>query len=472
MATITSGAAGPWSSPSTWTGGVVPGSADTVNINHVVTLDQNVTVTNLTQNANAGVLQITGSTPRTLTVTTLLRTAVGSTNSDFIEFTALYSATGSVITVDTITIGAHTGSSMLSVIGFIAGATGTVSISVNTFNGDTNNSGNEPALINLNTTAATGVTLSLNYTTFSYSQLVYNGGTAQYLTITTTSNTVWTVLQNVNMIAMGTLFVGTVTFNGNMTTPNFANAYLLTMNSPTSLPVTNQPAPIPTVIINGNVTVNALGHVANFNSRAYVYVYGDVLGTYTGPGFALQTPLTLEVHGDVITSATTGATTTPLISAVTSFNTAPAVSPTIRVWGDIISNGTASAISTNNVPVIIGEPNSGNTYTIGQYSSGSAITGRIIYTEGNNFVMAYQSDSAYPAWTGSVVNLKAEGLGPSVSNTRKGVVYPTGVEGELEIPSPNAVRAGVDVDGTVGTALLDNHDLANITGGQIATLSE
>jgi len=466
MATITSGAAGPWSSPSTWTGGVVPGSADTVNINHVVTLDTNVTVTNLTQNANAAVLQITGSTPRTLTVTTLLRTAVGSTNSDFIEFTALYSATGSVITADTVTIGAHTGSSMLSVIGFIAGASGTVTISVNTFNGDTNNSGNEPALINVAATASTGITLNLNYMTLSNSQVVYNAGLASYFTLNVTSNTTWTMLQTPAAFAMGTAFIGTFTWNGDMVTPNLANTYILTMTTASSQAVTNQPMPIPTLIVNGDMKVTNLGNLASFNNRAYVYVYGDILNTYTGPGFALNGPLTAEIHGDVISSATTGVTTTPLITP------ASASTAYIRVYGDIISNGTQTAINNGYTPVIVGEPHTGNTYTIGAYSSAAAVAGKLVRTDGNYFIIGYQSASAYPAWTGAAVNLKAEGQGPSVSNTRKGTAYPTGIEGTLNVPSPDSVRAGVDVDATVGTALLDNPDLANITGGQIATLSE
>lgn len=44
MAAIASGAAGNWSSTSTWTGGVVPGNGDTVSVGHAVTVDTNTTV--------------------------------------------------------------------------------------------------------------------------------------------------------------------------------------------------------------------------------------------------------------------------------------------------------------------------------------------------------------------------------------------------------------------------------------------
>lgn len=41
MAAITTAAPGPWSTPGTWTGGVIPGNGDTVTINHAVTVSDN-----------------------------------------------------------------------------------------------------------------------------------------------------------------------------------------------------------------------------------------------------------------------------------------------------------------------------------------------------------------------------------------------------------------------------------------------
>lgn len=48
MATIASTASGNWGTGATWTGGVVPGTADTATINHVVTLDANYNVGGIT----------------------------------------------------------------------------------------------------------------------------------------------------------------------------------------------------------------------------------------------------------------------------------------------------------------------------------------------------------------------------------------------------------------------------------------
>ena len=44
MALISTAQAGNWSNTSTWSGGVVPGDGDTVEINHAVTVDVDTTV--------------------------------------------------------------------------------------------------------------------------------------------------------------------------------------------------------------------------------------------------------------------------------------------------------------------------------------------------------------------------------------------------------------------------------------------
>ena len=44
MAAISSAAAGNWGTGATWTGGVVPGLADTATVNHQITVDANYSV--------------------------------------------------------------------------------------------------------------------------------------------------------------------------------------------------------------------------------------------------------------------------------------------------------------------------------------------------------------------------------------------------------------------------------------------
>jgi hypothetical protein len=65
--TITSIAAGNWSSSSTWTGGIIPTGGLTTIINHAVVLDTNVTVGNLTINASKSLTSLNGAA-KTLTI--------------------------------------------------------------------------------------------------------------------------------------------------------------------------------------------------------------------------------------------------------------------------------------------------------------------------------------------------------------------------------------------------------------------
>jgi hypothetical protein len=44
LSTIASAASGNWSATGTWTGGVVPGIADTVTLSHAIALDVNASV--------------------------------------------------------------------------------------------------------------------------------------------------------------------------------------------------------------------------------------------------------------------------------------------------------------------------------------------------------------------------------------------------------------------------------------------
>mgnify|MGYP005842921819 CR=1 FL=1 len=68
-ATITTAASGNWSSTSTWTGGAVPTATDDISIGaHTITIDQNVTINNITF-TGAGAIQPASTGTYTITVT-------------------------------------------------------------------------------------------------------------------------------------------------------------------------------------------------------------------------------------------------------------------------------------------------------------------------------------------------------------------------------------------------------------------
>lgn len=90
MATITSVKAGNWSDPTVWSGGVLPGVNDYASTGFAITLDQDITVLGLRFTTGSGVINVTGSTNRTINLTAtdcFTYNVLGTINSTYINVT-------------------------------------------------------------------------------------------------------------------------------------------------------------------------------------------------------------------------------------------------------------------------------------------------------------------------------------------------------------------------------------------------
>jgi hypothetical protein len=90
MATIVASKAGNWSDPTVWTGGVLPGVNDYASTAFAITLDQDVTVLGLRFTTSSAVINIAGSSNRTMNLTAtdcFTYNSSFATNSTYINVT-------------------------------------------------------------------------------------------------------------------------------------------------------------------------------------------------------------------------------------------------------------------------------------------------------------------------------------------------------------------------------------------------
>lgn len=457
MANISSGASGPWSSTSTWTGGVVPGPGDNVTIaGHAVTVDQDVTIADLRYNG-AGVIDFSGSTPFNFTSTGTAIYGAATTTPYCIRFSSTYTAVGTTLTFNAVSFGGVQSTSAVGYIGIDSSSSGSATITIASFTGDNNTSGNEPAMIYYAAQGGVSLDVSCSAYTLNLSHFIdANRASSSNPNLSITLNTNNAVITNSTsayLIYTASSFQADVTINGNFET-NTSSGTALNMNVHSSR----------TLTVNGDViTRNTQGGMVLDGSGA-ITINGNVEHYSTSStGVVISGSSTsLVINGDV-TSRNNSSGNQTMVTALS-----------IQVRGDITSGTRGAAIQANatNSVVAVGLPYSGQTYTITSSDKGSAVFGHIRYTPGNYYKLVVPSDADFPASTGAAVTLSTFGAGPEPSDVRSGTAYPSGVAGTANVPDPASVRAGVDVNDTVGTALLDLPDLANITGGQIATLSE
>jgi len=456
MANISSGANGPWSSPSTWTGGVVPGAADNVTIaGHNVTLDTNGFCVNLVT-TSVGQITWVGSTGYVLTSTGTI--TQNASQGAMFTIDGSYSAETGGIVANNVVIAAHSGS-ITNGNGFcrgLQGCSGTFNLTMNSFVGDSNQAGSNPALFWGNGVSALDImsrfvvtcpSLVMNFSPYFYSN-ASTGTPAEF------------VLNTLDQpISVGGFFIHTsqsgsrryVTVNGDF--------ILNTTNSSAGINMNSTEAE---VIINGDfIRTGSAGIVSGGSLVGSTTIFnGNIEQAVGSSGTAMVNMSQWEVtiNGDVIARA--NGTNAGVVSSS---------GATFFLNGSAISEGSASAFYlTNTAKVVIGTPNAGATHRLESRGTGLAVWGQSILAPGNDYEVIQRHED------GSLLYLTEHGAGPTPANVREGEAYAVGeTTGDLKMPMPHSVRAGVTYDDTtVGTALADNNDLANITGGQIATLSE
>jgi hypothetical protein len=171
-AQITSAASGNWSAGATWVGGVVPSSGDVIIANgHTVTIDQNVSVTNLTVGGGtSGTLTFDKVARRVVTVSGNITVAAGGTfiAQDAISTTGDLAAASTSITNVASTAGVVNGMNIGTLTGIAAGTT-VASFTANTIT---------LSVASTNTAALTGAILAMGYDdTLSIGGNLTNNGT-------------------------------------------------------------------------------------------------------------------------------------------------------------------------------------------------------------------------------------------------------------------------------------------------------
>ena len=455
MANISSGTSGPWSSPSTWTGGVVPGPGDNVTIaGHTVTLDQDVTISSLTRNG-LSVIEVIGSVPRMFTVTGTV-SAGGSGGNKFISFTSDYTATDSIFDFGTIDVSGHIGA-VPGVITFEGGSSGSLILKLGSFVGDSSSSGSEPNAVYF--ASNTGTSLDVRFTTtghincgLSYFIDMYSSNTVEYIKIETLGSTIGGSSGGLLRTTSG--FSGSVTIDGGLqfVASSLSNAIVI-------------PSPDSDVVINGDIsyTGNVNGsNLVNISQAQSVTINGSIEQL---DSTILQTLVyissnvgSVTINGDITSRGGTGNKNLVISGPVTT------------VVGDISSlDSNGAAIS---APIIFGKINTEDTYVLKSTGTAPAAYGSVTLLPGVDYRIVVPTAESFPAAGSSTVALSSVGAGPDVTDVRKGAVYPSGAIGKLIMPPAGSVKAGVAIDSTTGTALISAADLANITGSQIATLSE
>ena len=462
MANISSGASGPWSSPATWTGGVVPGAGDNVTIaGHTVTLDQNVTINNLTNNG-AGVIEITGSTPFSLTSTgtaTLSSTAV---SKYFITFTSGYTAIGTNLTFNILSTDGYTSSTATAYIGCDNLSSGAINITVSSFFGDTVSTGAEPAMVETSATSTTclevSIMTSIDLGSSRLCNILASATTdIDYLIINTNNIPIYGALA-ARLFYVSAARTIHITINGDVINNSDSNGLTYSVLASGS-----------TLTINGDIISNKSVIIGSDNSiyNGSIVINGDISHSTAHIGSNIQDlniinstgPLTITVNGDVYQKLLSGSGAQPFISTV---NAIVYLNGNIDIYqtGEVSSGLTILSDS----PI--------HPQTIITLNGNSFVSRKTSFSANGRYIYRTSDDSAFPLYSEASVEMTLTGQGPASSDIRQGVVSDIGAVGSSIIPQIESVRFGVDIDNTVGIGVVDIKDLSSITGAQVASLSE
>lgn len=528
MANIARNAAGNWSNPAQWVGGVLPGAADTAYLGgFAVTLDQDVTCLGISNDLNTGIaaggtLTIATIPPGGRTINAAL-TCNGAPNATLINVTAnantltingsgARGATGTGGNVIALT--GNNGSTVVLNGSYTAGAGGgnchaiacSGAHSDLTINGSV--TGAASSALGVQWAGTVGKTLTVTGTINNCGVGISNGGTGHTLIASNVLNT--TVGVTTACIALaGTQTAATViNTTGSITA---GTGPLLTAN---------HTAGTVTVNINGGTGAITAGATALITAGHITPAILNVnAGTITGPSSGSNAgAVTLTASGTVNVAATlciggAGAQSTAAIFA----NTTNGV---INITGEVCGAATGSgcgaynqSTGTINVYGIArgGVSTAAGTHGLFNVSTGTATATTSIsndYPNGGNTQQGYgtyqssvsrwitidnseDGSGGWPATFGrhfvrdagtNYAKMRNSNLGtittmgevsadyPVAANVRAGTVYNFGaLTGTLAVPSPAAVMAGVPTDNTVGSAALSAAAIATAVRTELTT---
>lgn len=351
MATISAAQSGPWSSTSTWTGGVVPGVGDNVYANgFTVTVDVSVTVASIRTIAGTGIVAggnfLISSGGVDLTLSTGIAANLGNAILTFAHTTGTSSVTA--------TTGGFRGPSTNNFTPINITGSGTTVINGDLVGGPNsganvvNNSGSGPVTVNGNLTGGTSGSSGALNTTF-----VNSGGGTLTVNGSVTGGSSHTSDQAISNT------VGSVIVNGNVFGGSSVGSYAVAHSS------------IGTLTVTGSVTGGSVCEAISVSGTGSAVINGTVTG---GTGAA----------GLVVSNA----------------------SASVLITGDVVASSNASAV-TNSGAVRVGV--SGQSSRMANVGKALAVNGPWMAVTGADITFEVPSDADFPAYTGAKTSLSKQG---------------------------------------------------------------
>jgi hypothetical protein len=406
---------GNWSDVATWDGGItIPGAGDVVRPNNfTVTIDQDITVTELTNNASSPAVvggKFVLSDSITITGTIISRYAYANGPTTFLSMIEISQSNSATIigNITNTAVGNYTypirmdGNSNLTITGSLTSVGGSAfQIPILHFSTGT---------IRILGNVVGGVSTNQNY-----GIRINNGGSVYVVGEITGS-------QNANGPGIGI-------DSGNGSYINVVGN-CLGRNGP-AIASTGTGATNVTIVITGSVIGNStsvtFGGISLFGTANFLYVSGSVsAGTSVGPGIYTGQANLIEVQGPISASTT--------------------------------SNG-IQAVNTG-VNVLL----TGPFYNTGSYNAVYAYRMQMLSTASQ---WTFDTETA-----GVTKTLYTSNLIPGVpreNNVRKGTTYNFGLTGSLAMPDPTTVQLGVATDNTTGSAILTAEDMFNVSTQTLTT---
>ena len=473
-------ASGNWSNTATWNGGTLPTSADDVRPNgFAVTIDQNITVLSLRNDASApavagGTFTLTGNYTINISsdiqcfATSLLTyngtgtayitgtnagAAIISSTTTNSTLTVTHSGTGTLI-VDMVINSCITNEINRYNIGVIGGGTLNLlkQVSKGTF---TNYPGGSAAIVIGTTAGATLNTVSVI------------GTSAIGYTINSSIRTTINVVGNITGAAMqagGTPIGGAITMSatdsvlnitGNITNNTGGNTGELRTIFINAAAIVNMIGTVngPPSGLNGNSTairlntassvLNLTGDVVGNGSGAAIFTFGaaNITGNVTGGGSSNGAAIRVDGGVNTVTGIITGGSTNGL----------PAVQLNA---GSLNHIGTAQASSSASA-IVCNAPTTSTLTCTGPFLRSTSIVAissqtLLINAAYNPYFQFRKSDGTNVTYVD-----QATSNFPAVGNVRLGTTYASGLyTGTLNVPTAAQVLAGIAVDNTVGTLLM------------------